>query len=224
MRKNHTISRILWDKEAFAKMRSQMSLSQIARKLDVSVSAVSAAVKLFGLQLPRMRKPILHDRNYLEQAYLVEKKSAITIAQETATGVQSVYKALKRMAIPIRKPWDPTPRSTTSRIQKPYKMPKEGDKKQNSHGYILVYQSGEWISEHRLVMQKIVGRQLLKSEHVHHVNGIKHDNRPSNLRLVSPADHMFYTKFCTHCELRKEIRLLRWELRQVKEAHSLFDK
>lgn len=40
-----------------------------------------------------------------------------------------------------------------------------------------------WIREHLLVMEKAIGRPVDRHEEVHHINGVKDDNRPENLEL-----------------------------------------
>lgn len=39
------------------------------------------------------------------------------------------------------------------------------------------------VAEHQVVMSAMLGRPLRKGENVHHKNGVKHDNRESNLEL-----------------------------------------
>jgi HNH endonuclease len=63
----------------------------------------------------------------------------------------------------------------------------EGSRHLTDDGYwrIQFYSGGKRraILEHRQVMETVLGRELRSFEEVHHRNGIRHDNVPSNLEL-----------------------------------------
>lgn len=45
-------------------------------------------------------------------------------------------------------------------------------------------------SMHRIIMQRVLGRKLIKGEHVDHINGIGIDNRRDNLRLATRSQNL----------------------------------
>lgn len=67
-------------------------------------------------------------------------------------------------------------------------------------GYKMIYIGhGKYQYEHRIIMEKYLGRSLYSNEHVHHKNGIKTDNSLSNLLLVTSKSH-FGEIACPHCK------------------------
>ena len=77
-----------------------------------------------------------------------------------------------------------------------------GGKYYTKAGYVMIRDytvkintPGAYKLEHRIVMEKHLGRKLKNNEKVHHLNGIKDDNRLENLKLFSSSrNHMIYEK------------------------------
>lgn len=87
-------------------------------------------------------------------------------------------------------------------------------------GYVRVFEpshpkamNGGWAFEHRLIVEKQLGRQLAPDEHVHHVNGKKDDNRPENLVVLGHSEH----STLTGNERQKELIELRQELVEYRK-------
>jgi hypothetical protein len=63
-------------------------------------------------------------------------------------------------------------------------------------GYVQVYApshdraNGPYVPEHILVAEQMLGRSLHPGEVVHHKDGVKTNNVPSNLQVMTQSEHM----------------------------------
>jgi hypothetical protein len=103
----------------------------------------------------------------------------------------------------------------------------------NGYGYRMLWRDGTHILEHRYLMEQHLGRKLKKSEHIHHVNGDKTDNRIENLEITSNHKHKSAhcreypngEKPCSKCGEVKELSQFSFRLnsRKVKVRRRFYN-
>jgi hypothetical protein len=76
----------------------------------------------------------------------------------------------------------------------------------DAQGYVSVRHEGRKTREHRVVAAQMLGRPLLRTEHVHHKNGVKTDNRPENLEVMTAREHLKMHWADGHWEPRVQAR------------------
>lgn len=67
----------------------------------------------------------------------------------------------------------------------------KGGKTRNHSGYVMVWVAPmhQYQYEHRMVMEKFIGRSLTSDEFVHHKDGNKTNNSIENLEIISNSEH-----------------------------------
>lgn len=159
-----------------------VSVAEISRQTGTSQAAISKMLDREGI--PRPKRPNACARNkelVLQMAR--EMVSLKEIARRIGTNDRRVRQYLDRQGI-VRE---------YSMANKGNQNPGwKGGRTIHTKGYVRLWMpshpccnKARYVWEHRLVMEQMIGRTLLPKEVVHHINGVKGDNRPENLQLFA---------------------------------------
>ena len=199
----------------------------IADEIGVSVYSVWRALKRHGIKTRRRtsRSPILMDREWLHDQYIVLKKSMKTIAKEEGCSVGVIQSHLVSKGIPTRD------------IRESVKLAGNKERSGENHpywkggrrisaGYVWIYRPEHpksnpigYVQEHRIVAEEKTGRSLTSKEVVHHIDGDKQNNEPDNLQVMTRSEHLklHWGAYAENVQLRQRIIELEERIKELEE-------
>jgi DNA-binding CsgD family transcriptional regulator len=195
--------------EIVAAYQRGASIAEIARKLRSSTRVVRRMLVGASVEIEKGRR-----RNQGKWFTAAQREYALTAwgtnrtLREIATYLHTDRKTVAKL---LRALGENTSAHSPTTRGSPHSRYKTG-RTRTAHGYALVlvppdspflcmrnHKKQHYVLEHRLVMALHVGRPLLPSETVHHINGDRFDNRIENLQLIA-GKHVAGAAFrCKDC-------------------------
>ena len=146
------------------------------------------------------------NKKWLRVKYKEEKLSVSEIAKECEVSFKTITRWLDRFGIRKIKSYGYTRRGPEAGYWK------GGRYKDNTSGRVWIYSPDHpsctkkgYVLEHRLVMEKFIGRYLRLNEIIHHKNKIVDDNRLENLEIIVLGEPNCGEVICPFCNKKFEV-------------------
>jgi len=154
------------------------------------------------------------NKEELEKLYTIDRIPVIKIAEIGGIGYFEIFRWLRKYNIPKRKKvsWNTGLKGVMPSGENHPQW--KGGRFETKDGYIQKKVNGKNVWEHRYIMEEHLGRKLGKNEIIHHLNGIRNDNRIENLAIRNPNNHEKWT--FTKLQA-KRIRELEDKLNMIKD-------
>lgn len=194
--------------------------AEIAEIIGCNSSTVSRALKRHGIPInkPISKYPLLNNKRWLIDTYINQGKSTTEISNIVGCTEGLVYDMLRRLGVSTRN-WSDAQLLRAKREEHGTNW-KGGRIKYGE--YIAVYDPSHpramkngYVPEHRLVMEKILGRYLEPFEVVHHIDGDKRNNCAENLVVVTKSRHAM-----THKDTLLYVAELESNIREYEELYG----
>lgn len=196
--------------------KSGIEIEKILNEFNISNATLFGILKRNNVEVNRAPKTTDALKEQVRELYL-SGMSASDIAKIVHRSTRHVYTMLYKTNTPRRRSGVPKGYKRSDEFKEKISRANTGSKHFNWKGgihilngyrYILCPDhpsiktrsrgSDRYVAEHRLVMEEYLGRYLLPTELVHHINGIRDDNRIENLTIVQSDNH-YGTIKCPHC-------------------------
>lgn len=193
------------------------SKKRIARETHSGEAKVVACLDDMGLGT-HLKKKL--DLDLTKHLYVDELLSCSEIAKTFGCSVQTIANRLRQMG--CMRTMSETLKLAAQHIpkEKLSQRASKGGRLITPHGYIRLLMPGHcladhsgYVLEHRLVWEESHNQPLPKDWVVHHINGIKADNRPDNLIAYPKGKHAEVIPI-----MAEKIRRLEIENRQLRRA------
>ncbi len=172
----------------------------------------------------------LQNRDWIESE--VQKKPLRQIAEEVGCSYGAIQYTIKKFGITVPQRvthrWGKEQTEATKKaLREKYPNGRygkdaanwKGGRTRGGKGYTYIFNPDHpkatrrgYVMEHRLVMEKKLGRYLTDNEVVHHKNGIIDDNKIENLEVCTRKQH-----FQHHFDAVKEVA----RLKKLLETHNI---
>jgi len=206
----------------------QWAISSIAELYDISNCTIRNYLIKYGISIRtgnRFVREFDIDKKLLYSLYIVQEKTLNDIANMFGCSRKTVGNICKRHNILIRNDKEAMAVSVGQGKRNGDNHPRwKGGNTRTGQGYVLIRNNSNlkssrgYISEHLLVWEAHNG-SLPEGHHIHHLNGIKDDNRIENLCSMPSKEHKYYIP-----RLHAKIKELEEENLLLKQQLELLDK
>jgi len=206
---------------------SGLSEAKIARVCDCKLGVIQRRMKEFGIPTRKPREQPHHyelkvniDKDKLKELYVDKQLTSIEVATILGYAKATVQKRLKEYG--LMRTFAEAFAISKMKGRRKRSSSEPGKVIRGPRGYVLVKCPGHhkadnhnYVYEHVLVWEEYHHKELPEGHIIHHLNGIKNDNRPENLAAMPRKKH---AKIHHDEPYKKRIRQLEIENRQLRRA------